>query len=133
MSRKKRQEMNEFLSDLFGLNNYYQPEFAKKLQNALSPQYQGMHTQGNIDLTNRPKVWNPETKKHSTVWSMGIGLDDGLEALIPRVSEDGRILTKQQAIDLFKKTKKHLGIFHSSDAANQYAEQLHKEQAELYK
>lgn len=117
------------------MNNLIQnalPEYAKSLFAALSPQYQGMHTPGNIDLNNRPRVFNPETGKHSTVWSMGIGLDNGKEALIPRVSDEGKILSKLEAIEQFKKSRKHLGIFHSRDAANDYAEQLHRQQEQQY-
>lgn len=99
----------------------------------LSPQYEGLIEPGNIDLTNRTPTYNPETKKYSTVWSMGIGLDNGQEALIPRVSEDGKILSKDEAIELFKQSKKHLGVFHSQAAANDYAQKLHKEQAKLYR
>ncbi len=108
------------------------PEYAKSLFAALSPQYQGLHTPGNIDLNNRPLVFNPETGGHSTVWSMGIGLDNGKEALIPRVSDEGKILSKLEAIEQFKKSKKHLGIFHSREAANDYAERLHQQQAKQY-
>ncbi len=108
------------------------PDYAKTLFAALSPQYQGMYTPGNIDLNNRPRVFNPETGRHSTVWSMGIGLDNGKEALIPRVSDEGKILSKLEAIEQFKKSRKHLGIFHSKEAANNYAEQLHQQQAQQY-
>jgi hypothetical protein len=125
--------MNEWLQKLLGTQNYEQPEYAQGLYAALSPQFQGLHTPGNIDLNNRPKVFNPETGGHSTVWSMGIGLDDGKEALIPRVSDDGRILSEKEAIEQFKKTRKHLGVFHSKEAANDYAELLHRQQAQQYR
>ncbi len=125
--------MNDWLQQLLGIQNYQKPDYAEQLQSALSPQYQGLHTPGNIDLTNRPVVYNPETGNHSTVWSMGIGLDNGKEALIPRVSDEGKILSQKEAIEQFRKTRKHLGIFHSKEAANDYAEQLHRQQEQQYR
>jgi hypothetical protein len=58
---------------------------------------------------------------------------DGVEWLIPTVSDDGRILSEQQAIDLFNKTRKHLGGFVNPDFATRYAERLHQQQAEMYR
>jgi hypothetical protein len=59
---------------------------------------------------------------------MSIGTPDG-EVLIPRIGDDGKILTEQQAIEQYKKTGRHLGIFSSIEAANAYAEVLHQQQA----
>ena len=56
------------------------------------PRPAGMVSEGNIDIAHRPRVWNPQTKGYSSVWSMSIGTDKG-EVLIPRVSDDGKILT----------------------------------------
>ncbi len=84
---------------------------------------------GNIDLGNRPHVPNPETGGESTVYSMSIGTPKG-EVLIPRVSEDGRILSKEEAVDQFHKTGQHLGIYSSPDEATQAAEAIHQKQAQ---
>lgn len=91
-----------------------------------NPPTQGQKEAGNIDLTKQPSVDNPYTGGKSTVWSMSIGTDKG-EVLIPRVTPDGKVLSEQEAIDNYKKTGKHLGVFDSPDNANTYAEKLHND------
>lgn len=86
-------------------------------------------TPGNIDLTHRPRVRNRDGST-STVRSMSFN-EDGKEILVPTVSDDGRILTNDQAIDAFHKTGKHLGIFRNADDATAYAKQLHESQAAM--
>lgn len=91
----------------------------------------GLLVQGNIDLHHRPVVKNDDGTI-STVRSITITDDDGKAYLIPTVSDDGRIMSDKEAIDTFKKTGKHLGIFDNEDDADEYAEQLHEEQADEY-
>jgi hypothetical protein len=91
---------------------------------------QGQLEPGNIDLTRRPVVKNRDGTI-STVRSMSVEID-GREVLIPTVSDDGRVLSDDDAIALFERTGRHLGVFDSPAAATAYAEQLHHSQARQY-
>lgn len=90
----------------------------------------GQFGSGNIDLTNRPKVRNSDGSI-STVRSMSANFD-GQEVLLPTVSDDGRIMTDDEAIDQYRKTGRFLGKFSTVDEANSYADRLHQEQEQMY-
>lgn len=97
------------------------------------PQYQppGRIEPGNIDLKNRPSVKNPDGSI-STIRSMSIGTERG-EVLIPTVSEDGRVVSDDEAIEMFRRTGRHLGIFTNPDAATAYGKSLSNEQSQQYR
>jgi hypothetical protein len=84
---------------------------------------------GNIDLTKRPKVQNDDGS-YSTVRTMTITTDQGA-VNIPTVV-NGRVVSEKEAMDHYRKTGEHLGIYGSVDEAVKEAEKLHDEQAELY-
>lgn len=90
----------------------------------------GLLEKGNIDLKNRPIVRNKDGSI-STVRSMSANFD-GKEVLIPTVSDDGRIMNDDEAIDNYLRTGKHLGMFSTPDDATAYAERLHDDQADMY-
>ncbi len=97
----------------------------------IAPGDDGQLTQGNIDLNTRPRVKRANGKT-STVDSIGIE-EDGKHYVIPQISDDGEVLTPKQAVDLFHKTGKHLGVFKTQKAADKFAQALHESEAKKLK
>lgn len=93
------------------------------------PSPKGLAERGNIDLTTRPRVKNADGSV-STVRSMSFE-EDGKEILVPTVSDDGKILSDDQAIEQYRKTGKFLAKFDSAADANAYAKTLHEQQARM--
>lgn len=89
-----------------------------------------MAEEGNVDLSNRPVV--PNGDDISTVRSKSWDFGDGMETLLPTVSDDGRLLSDEEAIAQYRQTGKHLGKFKSQAEANFYAQSLHQDQAKQY-
>ncbi len=82
---------------------------------------------GNIDLNTRPRVKNDDGTV-STVRSIGVNVD-GKEVLIPTISDSGKVLSDDQAVELYKRTGKHLGIFRTPAESTTYAQKLHEDEA----
>jgi hypothetical protein len=113
---------NEFYS------RYYQDIFTKNV-NELSMKVKPVE-EGNIDLKNRPVVKNTDGTI-STVRSMSFRMGN-TEILVPTVSDDGKILTENEAIKRYLDTGKHLGKFRTAEEATTFAKQLHNEQDKMY-
>lgn len=94
----------------------------------IAPAYRppiGQIEPGNIDLRKQPKVPNPHGGT-STVYSFSVNFG-GKEYLLPMVMPDGRLLDEETAIQEFRRTGRHLGVFDSPDNATAFARQLHEE------
>lgn len=86
----------------------------------------GLLVPGNIDTSAIAPVANPDGSV-STVRSISIE-QDGKQVLIPTVV-GGRVVSNDEAINQYKKTGKHLGIFDTSSNATDYAQSLHESEA----
>lgn len=140
------EEANEILADAWrfaGYNNREGGEYQARLNLANkiydqrtnqtisgNTQPPGMVQPGNINLNNRPRVETPDGRI-ATVRSMSVNIN-GREVLIPTVSDNGELLSEDEAIELYRQTGRHLGIFDNPEAASAYAEQLHEDQERQY-
>jgi len=84
---------------------------------------------GNLDLTKRPKVKNPDGSV-STVRTIGIEMD-GMHFLIPTVIGN-KVVSNDEAIAHFRKTNQHLGIYKSKQAVTQAGIALSAQQKKDY-
>lgn len=89
----------------------------------------GLLQLGNINLMNRPNVINPDGTA-SSVRSMSANFD-GREVLIPTVSDEGQIMSDEDAVKYYQKTGRHLGMFDTPENATAYAKMLHDQQAAM--
>ena len=91
----------------------------------------GLVEAGNIDLANRPVV-KLDDGKIATVRSTSFNFGDGVEVLIPTVTDDGKLLSPDEAAELYLKTGKHLGKFKTPEQASEYGKRLSAEQDRMY-
>lgn len=117
--------MSNVIHDLSGLANQ---SIASGLY-TLPGQHPGMVQPGNIDLSRRPVVHNPDGTI-STVKSISFGIGKH-EVLVPQVVGN-KVVSPMQALQNYRATGQHLGVFNSPAAANAYAIALHLEQAKRY-
>lgn len=89
----------------------------------------GLVTPGNIDILARPMVTNPDGTR-STVRTISIGIRNG-EVVIPTVIGD-RVVSDREAIDHYRQTGEHLGVFRTVRDAERFAQALHEQQAAYY-
>ncbi|WP_246485685.1 hypothetical protein [Aminobacter carboxidus] len=83
----------------------------------------GLVAKGNIDLENRPMARNADG---SITTGRALSLDeDGRQVLVPTVSPDGRLLSDDEAIELYRRTGEFLGKFDSPANAAAYGQALH--------
>lgn len=127
-SEQKAQAQEQYFNEVVAPQAGSNAEQAKQAFYAAYPK--GLLEKGNIDIHKRPVVKNPDGSI-STVRSMSTNID-GREVLIPTVSDDGRIMSDDEAIDNFMRTGKHLGMFDNPNDATAYAESLHNQQADEY-
>ncbi len=112
---------------LMVMHGWGDPNKGKPVVPNTEPLAKGQLQQGNLDPFNRPTLKNPDGTT-STTSSISIGTDKG-EVLIPTVV-DGKRLTNAEAIEHFKKTGEHFGIFSRPEDADAFAVDLHNRQAD---
>jgi hypothetical protein len=78
---------------------------------------------GNINISKLPLITNPDGTE-SSIRTISVNID-GKEVLLPTVI-NGQLVSEKAAVDHFKQTGEHLGIFDSPEAATLYAENLHE-------
>jgi hypothetical protein len=113
--------------DPLGTEHVFPPGFDPQRAAGIVRRSLGILQPGTLDVSTQPRVTNADGSI-STVRSISIN-QDGKEYLIPTVSPDGRVLSNQDAIALFRRTGKHLGVFKDAASATAYAQQLHNREA----
>ena len=93
-----------------------------------TPAPRGLLVPGNIGNLFDRKVLNNPDGSYSTTSSMSFQDERGREVLIPTVI-DGKRLSAAQAVQHYRATGEHLGIFDNPANADTYATQLHNDQA----
>jgi hypothetical protein len=83
---------------------------------------EGLKEPGNIDLTDRPMVANPDGT-YSSEKSFSRGTDKG-EVLVPSIV-NGKTLSQDDAWKHYQKSGEHMGIFDTPDHADAYADKVH--------
>lgn len=114
-SNKKKEEAKQLQAELNALQGIPGSVYV--------PPDNGPITPGNIDLDNRPVVQNANGSQ-STVRTITADID-GKTVLLPTII-NGKQVSNKEAIDHYKKTGEHMGVFKSQADADKYDEELHK-------
>ena len=85
----------------------------------------------NLDLGNRPRVPMPDGSI-ATIRSAGFNID-GQEVLLPTISPDGRLLSDDEAVALYRQTGKHLGKYGTPEASAAWGRFLSQQEARKLK
>lgn len=104
------------------MNDEQITQAAQRLHSQVKQPAAPVEQRGNIDISNRPVVQNPDGTV-STEKSFSIN-QDGREVLLPQVI-NAKVVDQQQAIEHYNQTGENLGVFNSIPEANAYAERLH--------
>lgn len=88
---------------------------------------------GTIDLSKWRVRHRNSDGSISTIRSISFSDDEGYEILIPTFTPNGRSLSKNEAINQYYATGRHLGKFRTIQDANRYAEWLHNQEAKKIK
>jgi hypothetical protein len=78
--------------------------------------------EGTIDFEDRPQEWTEKGFKTIKTFTADI---DGKSVLLPLIINEKEVSTKK-AIEHYKKTGEHFGIFKNKDEASKYKTELHK-------
>ena len=90
----------------------------------------GMIEAGTIDPDRRRVLKNMDGSI-STERSFSIGTDKG-EAVIPQIV-GGKLVSEDEAINHYRETGEHLGIFATPEQATNFAHRFHERQEKFYK
>lgn len=91
----------------------------------------GLVVPGNINVHRRPVVRNADGSI-STVRSITVTDDNGRAVLIPTVIDGRGVVPDDAAMQHYRDTGQHLGIFGSIEDADRYGQSLHEDQAREY-
>lgn len=112
--------------------NKYEFQLAKAIDNADNQTYRRGREEpwaepGNITLRGRPEIDNKDGTT-STVRSMSFNDGPGREVLVP-TAYAGKLHSDEEAIENYRRTGKHLGIFKTPEEATARANRIHNEYA----
>lgn len=93
----------------------------------------GEFGKGNISLNNRKVFVHPTNNgDYSSLESITVDDGPGKYFLLPKVDENGRMMTDKEAIEHARATKQDLGEFKTAEEASKYAIQLERRQQAYY-